>query len=96
MEQEQPQQQKKMQYFLELIFKEITIVARITNEVLYTEIKNIKEDTTLIKKDSKEMWKHINKNSQCIASQKSAIKIVEVFVVGIIGSIVAYVWKGHS
>lgn len=71
-------------------------MARITNEVLYTEIKNIKEDTTAIKKDSKEMWKYINKNSRCIASQKSVIKIMEAFIVGIIGSIIAYLWRGHS
>jgi len=58
-------------------------MARITNEVLYTEIKNIKEDTTDIKKENTEQWKSINKNSQSIASHKSVIKIIETFLVGI-------------
>lgn len=69
---------------------------RITNEVLYTEIKNIKQDTTDIKKENQSQWKSINKNSQHIASQKSVIKIMEAFIVGIVGSIIAYFWKGQS
>jgi len=71
-------------------------MSRITNEVLYTEIKNIKQDTTDIKLENREQWKSINKNSQDIASQKSILKIVEGFIVAIIGSIIAYVWKGQS
>lgn len=69
---------------------------KITNAVLYAEIKNIKQDTTDIKKENTEQWKSINKNSQQIASQKSIIKIMEAFIVGIVGSIIAYVWRGHS
>lgn len=69
---------------------------RITNEVLYTEIKNIKQDTTDIKKENTEQWKSINKNSQDIASHKSIIKVMEGFIVAIGGSIIAYFWKGHS
>lgn len=69
---------------------------RITNEVLLTEIKNIKVDTTAIKKENTEQWKSINKNCQDIASQKSVIKIIEGFIVAIVGSIIAYVWKGNS
>lgn len=71
-------------------------VARITNEVLYAEIKNIKQDTTDIKKETKEQWKYINKNCQDIASHKSVIKIIEGVIVAIVGSFVAYVWKGNS
>lgn len=61
---------------------------RITNEVLYTEIKNIKQDTTDIKKENTEQWKNINKNAQNIASQKSIVKIIGGFVMAIIISIV--------
>ena len=69
---------------------------RITNETLHTEMLNIKEDTTDIKKENKEQWKVINKACQDIASQKSVIRIIEGFIVAIVGSIIAYVWKGNS
>lgn len=72
------------------------LMARVTNEVLYAEIINIKKDTTDIKTENKEQWKSINKNSQDIASQKSVIRIIEVFILGIVSSIIAYVWKGHA
>ena len=72
------------------------MMARVTNETLYAEIKNIKEDTTDIKKENTEQWKYINKNCQDIASQKSVIRIIEGFIVAIVGSIIAYFWKGHA
>ena len=61
---------------------------KITHETLYTEIMNIKGDTTDIKKESKEQWKAINKNSQAIASQKSVIKIIEGFIASIFIAVV--------
>ena len=66
---------------------------RITNETLLEKIVNIKEDTTAIKEENKEQWKIINKNAQAIASQKSVIKIIEVFLTGIILSIVGFFWS---
>ena len=71
-------------------------MARVTNETLYAQIMNIKEDTTDIKKENKEQWKSINNNCQDIASQKSVIKIIELFILGIVGSIIGYFWKGHA
>lgn len=71
-------------------------VTRVTNEVLLEKIGNIKEDTEAIKDENKEQWKVINKNSQNIASHKSVIRIIEGFIVGIVGSIIAYFWKGQS
>ena len=68
---------------------------RITNEVLYTEIKNIKKDTDEIKNENKEQWKVINKQGQDIASHKSIIRIIEGFIVAIVGSIIAYVKSNH-
>ena len=69
---------------------------RITNETLLEKIGNIKEDTEDIKKENKEQWKVINKQGQDIASQKSVIRIIEGFIVAIVGSIIAYFWKGQS
>ena len=66
---------------------------RITHETLYTEIMNIKGDTGEIKKENKEQWKEINKNSQEIASQKSIIRVIEVFLTGTILSIVGFFWS---
>jgi len=71
-------------------------MARVTNEVLYAEIINIKKDTTDIKKENKDQWKNINKNSQDIASHKSVIKIIEGFIVGILIAIGSFFWKGNS
>ena len=71
-------------------------MTRVSNDTLLEKIGNIKEDTEDIKKENKEQWKVINKNSQNIASQKSVIRIIEGFIVGIVGSIVAYLWKGQS
>jgi len=61
---------------------------RITNEVLYTEIKNIKQDTTETKKDVKTLCEQVNVNRENIASQKSIINIVEGFLVAAFVSIV--------
>ncbi len=69
---------------------------RITNETLLEKIGNIKEDTEEIKKENKEQWKIINKQGQDIASHKSIIRIIEGFIVAIVGSIIAYFWKGQS
>lgn len=71
-------------------------MARITNETLLEKIGNIKDDTEDIKRENKEQWKVINKQGQNIASQKSVIRIIEGFIVGIVGSIIAYFWKGQS
>lgn len=71
-------------------------MTRITNAVLLERINNIKEDTEEIKEENTEQWKVINKQGQDIASQKSIIKIIEGFIVAIIGSIIAYFWKGQS
>lgn len=68
---------------------------RITNETLLEKIGNIKEDTEEIKKENKEQWKVINKQGQDIASHKSIIKIIEGFIVAIVGSIIAYVKSNH-
>ena len=69
---------------------------RITNETLLEKIGNIKDDTEDIKRENKEQWKVINKQGQDIASQKSVIRIIEGFIVSIVGSIIAYFWKGQS
>ena len=66
---------------------------KITHETLYTEIMNIKGDTGDIKKESKEQWKAINKNSQEIASHKSVIRVIEIFLTGTILSIVGFFWS---
>ena len=59
------------------------LMPRITNEVMYTEIKNIKQDTTDIKKDHKVLCEQVNINRESIASHKSVINIIETFLVGI-------------
>jgi hypothetical protein len=61
---------------------------RITNEVLYAEIKNIKKDTTEMKVDYKVLCEQVNTNRENIASQKSIINIVEGFLVAAFVSIV--------
>ena len=61
---------------------------RITNEVLYAEIKNIKKDTTEMKVDYKVLCEQVNRNRENIASQKSIINIVEGFLVAAFVSIV--------
>ena len=61
---------------------------RITNEVLYTEIKNIKQDTTETKKDVKTLCEQVNVNRENIASQKSVVRIIEGFLVAAFVSIV--------
>ena len=66
---------------------------RITHEMLYTEIMNIKEDTGEMKDDYKEVCKQVNTNRENIASHKSTIKIIETFILGIILSIVGFFWS---
>ena len=66
---------------------------KITHETLYTEIMNIKGDTGEIKKDYKELCKQVNINRENIASHKSVIRIIEVFLTGIILSIVGFFWS---
>lgn len=69
---------------------------RITHEMLLTEIKNTKKVVDNIEKNDKEQWGQINTNRENIASQKSVIKIIELFILTIIGSIIGYFWKGSS
>ncbi len=66
---------------------------KITHETLYTEIMNIKKDTGEMKEDYKEVYNQVNLNRENIASQKSVIKIIEVFITGIILSIVGVFWS---
>ena len=66
---------------------------KITHETLYTEIMNIKQDTTDIKNDYKEVCKQVNTNRENIASHKSTLKIIEVFITGIILSIIGFFWS---
>ena len=66
---------------------------KISHETLYTEIMNIKDDTTDIKSDYKEVCKQVNTNREGIASQKSILKIIQVFITGIIISIVGVFWS---
>ena len=68
-------------------------MSKITHEVLYTEILNIKEDTTEIKKDYKSLCEQVNTNRENIASHKSTLKTIEVFITGIILSIVGFFWS---
>ena len=60
-------------------------MTRITNEVLYTEIKNIKEDTGEIKKENKEQWKTINTNSKDIAKVKGIGVVVALVFTAVCG-----------
>ena len=66
---------------------------KITHETLYTEIMNIKKDTTDMKNDYKEVCKQVNTNRENIASQKSVIKIIETFLVGAFLSIIGLFWS---
>ena len=68
-------------------------MARVSNETMYAEILNIKKDTTDIKKDHKDLCSQVNTNRENIASQKSVIKIIQVFLTGIIISIVGFFWS---
>ena len=69
---------------------------RITNEVLYTEIINIKKSLEIKEENDREQWGQISKNRENIASQKSVIKVIEVFLTGTILSIIGFFWKGQS
>jgi len=66
---------------------------KITHETLYTEIMNIKKDTGEMKDDYKKVCAQVNINRENIASQKSVIKIIEVFITGIILSIAGFFWS---
>jgi hypothetical protein len=66
---------------------------KITHETLYTEIMNIKKDTTEMRDDYKEVCKQVNDNRENIASQKSVIKIMQVFLTGIALSIFGFFWS---
>ena len=66
---------------------------KITHETLYTEIMNIKQDTTEIKEDYKEVCKQVNTNRENIASHRSTLKTIEVFIMGIVLSIFGYIWS---
>ena len=66
---------------------------RVSNETMYAEILNIKNDTTDIKKDHKELCAQVNTNRENIASQKSTIGIIKVFLTGIIISIFGFLWS---
>ncbi len=66
------------------------LMARITNEVLYTEIKNIKQDTTDIKKENKEQWKAINQDGKDIAKIKGVGTVI-AFVFTVVGG-----WLGFK
>ena len=68
-------------------------MSRVTNEVLYSEILNIKQDTTEIKKDHKGLCEQVNTNREKIASHKSTMNIIQVFITGIIISIVGVFWS---
>ncbi len=59
-------------------------------------IINIDKNIDEIKKDNKEQWKCINKNSQEIAAQKSVSKVIGGFVGAIILSIVGFIWSGNK
>ena len=71
-------------------------MSRVSNETLLSEIQNIKKDTTEIKEDHKILCEQVNTNRENIASQKSIIKIVEAFIVGICLSIVGLFWGNYK
>jgi len=54
---------------------------------------NIKQDTTEIKEDYKEVCKQVNTNRENIASHRSTLKTIEVFIMGIVLSIFGYIWS---
>ena len=58
-------------------------MTRVSNETLLAEIVNVKKDTGEIKDDCKKQWEQININRENIASQKSVIRIIETFLVGV-------------
>jgi len=66
---------------------------RITHERLLTEIQNVQKDTDEIKKDHKILCEQVNINRENIASHKSTLKIIEVFITGIVVSIVGFFWS---
>ncbi len=60
-----------------------------------TSIKHIDENVEKIATNNITQWKVINKQGQDIASHKSIIRIIEGFIVAIVGSIIAYVKSNH-
>ena len=65
---------------------------KITHETLYTEIMNIKEDTTDIKQDYKEVCRQVNTNRESIASHRSTLKTIEAFLLAAFVSIIGLFW----
>jgi len=65
---------------------------KITHETLYTEIMNIKDDTTEIKSDYKEVCKQVNTNRENIASHRSTLKTIEAFLLAAFVSIIGLFW----
>jgi len=65
---------------------------KITHETLYTEIMNIKDDTTEIKSDYKEVCKQVNANRENIASHRSTLKTIEAFLLAAFVSIIGLFW----
>ena len=59
------------------------IMARVSNETMYDKILDIVKNTDETKKDLKEVCKQVNINREGIASQKSVIKIIETFLIGV-------------
>ena len=68
-------------------------MTRVSNETLLAEIVNVKKDTGEIKDDCKKQWEQININRENIASHKSTMKIIEVFITGIVVSIIGFFWS---
>ena len=58
-------------------------MVRVSNETMYEKILDIVKNTDETKKDLKEVCKQVNTNRENIASQKSVIKIIETFLVGV-------------
>lgn len=76
---------------------------RITNEVLYTEIKHINKDIAETKEFIKEVknnninqWKQINRNAQGLSGLKAVSGIISGFVSLIIAGVIAYFGVKHQ
>ena len=68
-------------------------MVRVSNETMYEKILDIVKNTDETKKDLKEVCKQVNTNRENIASQKSTIGIIKVFLTGIIISIFGFLWS---
>ena len=65
----------------------------ISHDTLLNEIKNVRKDTEEIKTDYKTIYEQVNINRENIASHKSTMKTIEIFITGIIISIVGVFWS---